>query len=91
MQETALRDASSIQEFFKWLVLTAVDLCDGVTDLWQKFMSSIVVAAAMCSHYSMCIVVMLKLVFKLPSWQQMDGSCVRAESRSMFQKMVSLS
>lgn len=48
MQETALCDASSIQEFFKWIVLTAIDLRDRVMDLWQKFMSSIEVAAPMC-------------------------------------------
>lgn len=90
MQEAALCDASSIQEFFKWIVLTAIDPWDGIMDLWHKFVSSIGVAAPMC-HTQHVHCANVKLDFKLLSWQQMDGFCVRAESRSVFQKMVSLS
>lgn len=78
MQDTALSDASSIQEFLKWIVLTAIGLSDGVMDLWQKFLAAPV-----------CVGVMLPLDFQLLSWQQMDGFCVRAENRRMFQEMVS--
>lgn len=91
MQEAALRDAFSTQEFFKWIVLTAIDLTAiGVMDLWQKFVSSIEVAAPLC-HAQHVHCANVKADFKLLSWQQMGGFCARAESRSVFQKMVSLS